>query len=222
MILGYFGKTPASPDPELVKLASEKMELEPTQNNPVDMNDSDPKKGVEAAKNLLSKNDIDLTDENIFIAAACKQKGIDFLLGKVEVNGVRKHSLMPKEAKAGGDGNYAVTIDSKTYNIDIKGDNAFVDGTSYNISINEAEGSESSSNTENSGEGSDIVSPMNAKVISVNVNIGDSVSEGTVIFIVEAMKMEVEVKAASSGKITSIDTKAGDQVSSGDKMATIN
>ena len=63
---------------------------------------------------------------------------------------------------------------------------------------------------------------MNAKVISVNVNIGDSVSEGTVIFIVEAMKMEVEVKAASSGKITSIDTKAGDQVSSGDKMATIN
>ena len=222
MILGYFGKTPASPDPELVKLASEKMELEPTQNNPVDMNDSDPKKGVEAAKNLLSKNDIDLTDENIFIAAACKQKGIDFLLGKVEVNGVRKHSLMPKEAKAGGDGNYAVTIDSKTYNIDIKGDNAFVDGTSYNISINETEGSESSSNAENSGEGSDIVSPMNAKVISVNVNIGDSVSEGTVIFIVEAMKMEVEVKAASSGKITSIDTKAGDQVSSGDKMATIN
>ena len=129
---------------------------------------------------------------------------------------------MPKEAKAGGDGNYAVTIDNKTYNVDIKGDNAFVDGTSYNISINETEGSESSSNTENSGEGSDIVSPMNAKVISVNVNIGDSVSEGTVIFIVEAMKMEVEVKAASSGKITSIDTKAGDQVSSGDKMATIN
>ena len=189
MILGYFGKTPASPDPELVKLASEKMELEPTQNNPVDMNDSDPKKGVEAAKNLLSKNDIDLTDENIFIAAACKQKGIDFLLGKVEVNGVRKHSLMPKEAKAGGDGNYAVTIDNKTYNVDIKGDNAFVDGTSYNISINETEGSESSSNTENSGEGSDIVSPMNAKVISVNVNIGDSVSEWTVNFIVEAIKM---------------------------------
>lgn len=222
MILGYFGKTPASPDPELVKLASEKMELEPTQNNPVDMNDSDPKKGVEAAKNLLSENDIDLTDENIFIAAACKQKGIDFLLGKVEINGVRKHSLMPKEAQAGGDGSYAVSIDSKIYNVNIKGDNAVVDGKSYNISINDAESSESSSSVENSSEGSDIVSPMNAKVISVNVNIGDSVSEGTVIFIVEAMKMEVEVKAASSGKITSIDAKAGDQVSSGDKMATIN
>ena len=222
MILGYFGKTPASPDPELVKLASEKMELEPTQNNPVDMNDSDPKKGVEAAKNLLSENDIDLTDENIFIAAACKQKGIDFLLGKVEINGVRKHSLMPKEAQAGGDGSYAVSIDSKIYNVNIKGDNAIVDGKSYNISINDAESSESSSSVENSSEGSDIVSPMNAKVISVNVNIGDSVSEGTVIFIVEAMKMEVEVKAASSGKITSIDAKAGDQVSSGDKMATIN
>ena len=53
--------------------------------------------------------------------------------------------------------------------------------------------------------------PMNAKVISVNVNIGDSVNEGDVIFVVEAMKMEVEVKAASSGKISTIDAKAGDQ-----------
>ena len=199
------------------------MELEPTKENPVDLNDADPKKGVDAAKKLLEENNLDITDENIFIAAACKQKGIDFLLGKVEVNGVRKHSLMPKEASPGGDGSYSVSIDSKNYNVQIKGDTAVIDGQSFNISVNDNnEDNNSSNSSDTNSEGSDIVSPMNAKVISVNVNIGDSVNEGDVIFVVEAMKMEVEVKAASSGKISTIDAKAGDQVSSGDKMASIN
>ena len=223
MVLGYFGKTPVEPDSEIVKLASEKMELEPTKENPVDLNDADPKKGVDAAKKLLEENKLDITDENIFIAAACKQKGIDFLLGKVEVNGVRKHSLMPKEASPGGDGSYSVSVDSKNYNVQIKGDTAVIDGQSFNISVNDNnEDNNSSNSSDTNSEGSDIVSPMNAKVISVNVNIGDSVNEGDVIFVVEAMKMEVEVKAASSGKISTIDAKAGDQVSSGDKMASIN
>ena len=222
MVLGYFGKTPVEPDSEIIELASKKMNLQPTKENPVDLNDADPKKGIDAATKLLIDNELDVTDENIFIAAACKQKGIDFLLGKVEINGVRKHSLMPKEAEAGGDGTYSVSIDNKIYNVKINGDEAIVNGQSFNISVNDGEVEDSSNNSNGSSEGSEIVSPMNAKVISVNLNVGDVVNEGDIVFIVEAMKMEVEVKAASSGKISSIDAKAGDQVSSGDKMATIN
>ena len=222
MVLGYFGKTPVKPDPKIIELASKKMNLQPTNENPVDLNDADPKKGVEAATKLLKDNELEVTDENIFIAAACKQKGIDFLLGKVEINGVRKHSLMPKEAEAGGDGAYSVSIDNKIYNVKINGDEAIVNGQSFNISVNDGDINESSNDSDSSSEGSEILSPMNAKVISVNLNVGDVVNEGDIVFIVEAMKMEVEVKAASSGKISSIDAKAGDQVSSGDKMATIN
>ena len=130
---------------------------------------------------------------------------------------------MPKEASPGGDGSYSVSVDSKNYNVQIKGDTAVIDGQSFNISVDDNnEDNNSSNSSDTNSEGSDIVSPMNAKVISVNVNIGDSVNEGDVIFVVEAMKMEVEVKAASSGKISTIDAKAGDQVSSGDKMASIN
>ena len=222
MVLGYFGKTPVEPDSEIIELASKKMNLQPTKENPVDLNDADPKKGIDAATKLLIDNELDVTDENIFIAAACKQKGIDFLLGKVEINGVRKHSLMPKEAEAGGDGTYSVSIDNKIYNVKINGDEAIVNGQSFNISVNDGDVEDSSNNSNSNSEGSEIVSPMNAKVISVNLNVGDVVNEGDIVFIVEAMKMEVEVKAASSGKISSIDAKAGDQVSSGDKMATIN
>ena len=222
MVLGYFGKTPVKPDPKIIELASKKMNLQPTNENPVDLNDADPKKGVEAATKLLKDNELEVTDENIFIAAACKQKGIDFLLGKVEINGVRKHSLMPKEAEAGGDGAYSVSIDNKIYNVKINGDEAIVNGQSFNISVNDGDINESSNDSDSSSEGSEILSPMNAKVISVNLNVGDVVNEGDIVFIVEAMKMEVEVKAASSGKISSIEARAGDQVSSGDKMATIN
>ena len=222
MVLGYFGKTPVEPDSEIIELASKKMNLQPTKENPVDLNDADPKKGIDAATKLLIDNELDVTDENIFIAAACKQKGIDFLLGKVEINGVRKHSLMPKEAEAGGDGTYSVSIDNKIYNVKINGDEAIVNGQSFNISVSDGDVEESANSSNSSSEGSEIVSPMNAKVISVNLNVGDVVNEGDIVFIVEAMKMEVEVKAASSGKISSIDAKAGDQVSSGDKMATIN
>jgi biotin carboxyl carrier protein len=63
---------------------------------------------------------------------------------------------------------------------------------------------------------------MNAKVIKVLVNVGDHVNEGDVLFIVEAMKMEVEVKASASGTVSSIAAEAGAQVTSGEALASIN
>ena len=219
MVLGYFGKTPVEPDAEIVKLASEKMGLEPTTANPVDLNDADPNKGVDAAKKMLQENGLEESDENVFIAAACKQKGIDFLLGNVEINGVRKHSLMPKAAGAGGDGVYAVSLNGTSYNVDIKGDQATVNGKAYAFTVGEGEASDQPAAS--SGEGADVSAPMNAKVIKVNVSTGDQVQEGDVLFIVEAMKMEVEVKAPCAGSIVSLDTESGAQISAGDKMASI-
>ena len=89
MVLGYFGRTQVEPDPEIVKLVQEQLKLEPTTEIPVDINDRDSSKGIEAAKQLLQAAELPVHDENIFIAATCKEKGIQFLKGEAQI-GVRK------------------------------------------------------------------------------------------------------------------------------------
>ncbi|MBC8207477.1 MAG: biotin/lipoyl-binding protein [Kiritimatiellales bacterium] len=225
MVLGYFGKTPCEPDPEIVKLASEKLNLEPTTENPVDINDRDPNKGVEAAKKMLTEAGItDLCEENIFIAAACKQKGIDFLLGKAEINGVRKGALTPAAAEAapGGDGAYTVTVDGKKFAVEMKGDKATVNGKAYSVDV--ADGAEAASDgvAHVSADSIEVKAQMPGKIMKINVTDGSHVTAGEVLLIMEAMKMEVEIKAPSEGAITSIAVSVGDQVTSGQALASIN
>jgi len=81
MVLGYFGKTPAEPDPEVVRLASEQLGLEPTTEDVHDINDRNPDLGMDFNRGLLEKAGLPVTEENIFIAATCGAKGIGFLNG---------------------------------------------------------------------------------------------------------------------------------------------
>ena len=91
MVLGYFGKTPVPPDPKLVELISKKMNLPVTTGNAMDIAEKDPKKSIPHWTKILEENKIPTTEENIFIAVSCQEKGIAFLQGKSKVN-VRKIS----------------------------------------------------------------------------------------------------------------------------------
>ena len=99
MVLGYFGKTPVVPDSKVVKLASEQLQLQPTRRGPLEINDEDPKKGIEAARSMLAAAGISDTDENIFIAATCLEKGIAFLKGEGKI-GVRKRQAETAAAQS--------------------------------------------------------------------------------------------------------------------------
>jgi pyruvate carboxylase subunit B len=74
MVLGYFGKTPVPPDPEIVKLAVEQLGLEPTDRSPRLINDENPEKGIAAAEKMLGDAGLPVSDENRFITATCGER----------------------------------------------------------------------------------------------------------------------------------------------------
>ena len=62
--------------------------------------------------------------------------------------------------------------------------------------------------------------PMPGKILAVKANVGDKVTKGQVIFVLEAM--ENDIVAPQDGTIASIDTAAGNSVESGETLATLN
>jgi len=58
-------------------------------------------------------------------------------------------------------------------------------------------------------------------VLRIEVSQGDEVSEGDVLVVVEAMKMETEIKSPFSGKVLSVDVNQGDKVQTGQTLVTI-
>ena len=85
------------------------------------MNDADPKKGGAVAKKMLEDAGLPVTDENIFIAASCKEKGILFLKDPSKAPMGCRFAEEAKPA-AGKGGPVTVTINGKAYGVEIKGD----------------------------------------------------------------------------------------------------
>jgi oxaloacetate decarboxylase alpha subunit len=64
--------------------------------------------------------------------------------------------------------------------------------------------------------------PLSGNIFKVLINEGDSVEAGEVVIIMEAMKMETEIRAVNAGVITSLHTKEGDSVSVGDALLSFS
>jgi len=216
MVLGYFGKTPVSPDPEIVKIASEKLNLEPTTENAIDLADKDETKSLEYWKTKLVSEGIETTEENIFIAAACQDKGITFLKGEAEVN-VRKISDMPKEGSSDmSSGSYTVVVNGEKFSVQVAEGDANIQVTEVN-----GESLQTSVPAASSGDGEDIKALLPGSVWKIVANPGQSVQEGDVILILESMKMEIDVIAPHGGVIKSINVATNDKVVEGQVVAVL-
>ncbi|KRM34218.1 hypothetical protein FC83_GL002208 [Agrilactobacillus composti DSM 18527 = JCM 14202] len=71
------------------------------------------------------------------------------------------------------------------------------------------------------GAGTPVKAPMPGNILDIKVKVGDTVTEGQTLLILEAMKMENEIVAPQAGVVTGIDTVKNDVVSSGDILLTI-
>ena len=219
MVLGYFGKTPVTPDKEIIKLASEQLGLKPTTKHAVDIADKDESKSLAHVKEILKQNKIKVTEENVFIAAACKEKGIAFLKGEAKVN-VRKIDPKAKanEGKQAQSGRYSVVVNGSRYNVEVS--EGFNDSIQVK-SITEVE-NKSAKGTKKSAVAAtenDIVANLPGAVHKILVSAGDSVKKGQAIVVLEAMKMEIEVKAPKDGVIASIEVEKGQSVANNQVVA---
>jgi len=221
MVLGYFGKTPASPDPEIIKLASEQLGKPVFTDDPLDILEP----GIPKATKVLEENNLEVSDENLFIIASCEQKGLDYLLGNAKTSIRKKSDIEEAPAKkpaakaapaaaATGPRSYSITVNNRIYDVSV------AEGSGVQAVPAQAAAAAPAAEAPVTG-GTEIEAPTPGNVVKIMVKVGDSVTQDQPLLVLEAMKMESEVKSPSNGKILAIHVSAGDTVQASESLFTI-
>jgi biotin carboxyl carrier protein len=95
-------------------------------------------------------------------------------------------------------------------------------GQNYKVEIIDPKRLRSGSDADRHHHGlAQIIAPMPGKVVRIHIETGAAVEKGSGIVVVEAMKMQNEMKAPRAGVVVSINVKPGDTVNAGDVLAVI-
>ncbi len=113
-------------------------------------------------------------------------------------------------------------IETYTVNVDGKNFNVAVGPGGSALSIHPAvSAAHAAPLTAVAGSGATIDSPMAGTILKVLVNAGSEVQEGEIVILMEAMKMETEIRSKFAGVVTSVHVKEGNAVSSGSVLITL-
>ena len=125
---------------------------------------------------------------------------------------------------------YVITLNGRTYEVEAETAEPLpidqYDGVYTSESIEQSvcvdcrEQTSSPSGTDSPAEGDTVAAPMPGTIVKINVSVGDAVKKGSVLLVLEAMKMENEIVAPSDGKISFVASK-GASVNTGDALAVI-
>ena len=129
----------------------------------------------------------------------------------------------PAEAKPNSRGataseNYDVKVDGRVYRVEVAPSGTLTSVTPASGSQTQAQPQTNSAAPSDSNSSQSIDAPLAGNVFKVLVRNGDSVSEGDVVMILEAMKMETEIRSAYTGTVTDITVSEGDAVTSGQPL----
>lgn len=213
LLLGEYGRTPIPVNEELQQRVSSDAKV--IDCRPADLIDNE----LETIKNKLADAidehslDIELNEDNILIFAMFPEIGLQFLKN---INNPEFFEEEPLSFKSRGSEGYSVNVNGEEYVISINplGEIEFADGVAANTSATNAQPT-STSNAQ----------PINAQlggnIFKVLCKVGDVIALDQTVLILEAMKMETEVKSPIAGTITSIDIKEGDAVTPGQLLLTV-
>lgn len=119
---------------------------------------------------------------------------------------------------------FAINVNGKAYEVEVEE----IGGASSNVApaqtaapVQAAAPVQTAAPAPVSGEGTKIEAPMPGTILKINVNVGDTVTEGQAVVVLEAMKMENDIPATVNGQVVSIHVNQGDSVNSGDVLVVI-
>lgn len=127
----------------------------------------------------------------------------------------------PAEAKSNSQGataseTYDVNVDGKVYRVEVAPSGTLTSVTPADTSQSQPQTASTAPAAAASSQSID--APLAGNVFKVLVRTGDNVSEGDVVMILEAMKMETEIRTAFTGTVTDITVGEGDAVASGQSL----
>jgi biotin carboxyl carrier protein len=120
-----------------------------------------------------------------------------------------------------GVGCFSVLIEGRSYQVVLAGDDVVVNGRTLRVSVEDPRKLHRRGSSEKGHGRQTIASPMPGRVIRVLVEAGQAVEAGQGLIVVEAMKMQNEMKSPKAGKILEIRTTAGAAVAAGDVLLAI-
>ncbi len=234
-VLGYFGKTPLPPDPEVVKKASEQLNKPVFTGDPLEA----APKNIEPAKKALEERNLPVTDENIFIVLASMvsdkkmelNEGIKLLTGTAKIDIPLKKKEEPKKEEKPKEvvteSVPASPIRTKC-TVEENGKTRTFIVTSEPInkpaaSIGKVTLTQSVLDSE-SVRSTPIFHPFEGivQVVDILVHEGDAVKVGQTVAFVEAMKAKHHIKSQIDGVVTKVNVKIGDEINSSTPIIILN
>jgi len=231
-VLGYFGRPPLSPDPEVVEIASKQLDLPPFDGDPLEAAPD----SLGPARAALEERGLPVTEENVFLVAAAivggksmeLNEGIRFLTGKSKIVLPLKNTEIPAESASPAPAAAAAAPSAFTGPVTTTctvTENGVT--RTFRITVEPPAGSgavESASPVPaSSNGGTPVFSPFQGKteLVEIKVRVGDRVDKGQVVAAVEAMKAKHDVKAPVAGTVASIDAELGADIEAGRSILTI-
>ena len=213
LLKGEYGATPAPVNKDLQQEGIGESAVITCR--PADLLNDDFQSVEEEFKNTIAEKNIlaEASTENILIFAMFPEIGLNFL---ENINTPDFFESEPLEINEITDSSYLVTVDDQEYSVTLKADNSVtINGNSQTQEV-------STSVISAVGAGKVIEAPLGGNIFRTMVSEGESVEADSTVLILEAMKMETEIKSPSAGVIGKIFVKPGDSVKPGTPLFEIS
>lgn len=170
----------------------------------------------------LAKNQVD----DVLTYALFPQIGLKFLENRdnpdafepvpgTEQDEVEQNAA-PARSASGKTAAYSVKVDGKVFNVEVG-----PAGAVSSVTSEQEETAQGAAPAPSSGDTEEVTAPLAGNVFKVVVKPGQQVSEGDVLIVLEAMKMETDIKADKAGTVAEVYAKEGDSVAVGDALLTL-